>query len=216
MLPNWRCIRWDAMQVERGRFFLAFQFLAAYRFSVITPCPILFPKSITRKWDGMNSEDTQTTATLAKADFPRGTLRENLKPDEVLCEHCTGLCCRYFALPIETPTTGEDFDNLRWYMMHGEVSLFVDDEVWYLMIHADCQHLLSDYRCGIYQTRPAICRSYSTKSCEFDRDSCYEQLFETPAQLVEYAEAVLPSVVDASLDHHEVTLPILGELLSEV
>ena len=121
-----------------------------------------------------------------------GFRREDLKPGEVLCEHCTAKCCRYFAFPIDTPETREDFDHLRWYMIHGRVSLFVEDETWYLMIHADCRHLQEDQRCGIYDDRPAICRAYSTDNCEFDDDACYDKLFETPEQIREFAEAVLP------------------------
>jgi Fe-S-cluster containining protein len=118
--------------------------------------------------------------------------REDLKPGEVLCAYCTGKCCRYFALPIETPTSWEDFDHIRWYMMHGDVSIFVEDETWYLMVHADCQHLLPDHRCGAYETRPQICRKYTTDDCEYDDDACYEKLFESPEQIWEYAAAVLP------------------------
>ena len=118
--------------------------------------------------------------------------RENLKPGEVLCSYCTARCCRYFALPIETPTTWEDFDHLRWYMMHGPVSVFVDGETWFLMVHGDCKHLQPDNRCGNYDDRPRICRSYSTDNCEYDNDGCYDKLFETPEQIWEYAEAVLP------------------------
>ena len=70
--------------------------------------------------------------------------RKDLKPGEVLCEHCTAKCCRYFALPIDTPKTWDDFDSIRWYMTHGRVSLFVDEGTWYLMIHADCRYLLDD------------------------------------------------------------------------
>ena len=80
--------------------------------------------------------------------------REDLKPGEWLCSYCTAKCCRYFALPIDTPTTWQDFDYLRWFMMHGRVSLFVEGETWYLMVYADCQHLLPDNRCGTYETRP--------------------------------------------------------------
>jgi len=121
-----------------------------------------------------------------------GFQREDLKPGDVLCAHCTARCCRYFAFPIDTPETSEDFDHLRWYMIHGQVSLFVEDETWYLMIHADCRHLQADQRCGIYEDRPAICRSYSTDNCEFDDDACYDKLFESPEQIQEFAEAVLP------------------------
>jgi uncharacterized protein len=36
--------------------------------------------------------------------------REKLKPGECLCSYCTAKCCRYFALPIEEPTTWKEFD----------------------------------------------------------------------------------------------------------
>jgi uncharacterized protein len=118
--------------------------------------------------------------------------REDLKPGECLCSYCTAKCCRYFALPIDTPTTWKDFDYLRWFMMHGRVALFVEKETWYLMVYADCRHLLPDNRCGVYETRPAICRAYTTAECEFDEDAVYDKFFETPEQIWEYAEAVLP------------------------
>lgn len=118
--------------------------------------------------------------------------REDLKPGEILCSYCTAKCCRYFALEIEKPTTWKDFDHIRWYMLHGRISIFVEDGTWYLMVHNDCDQLLEDNRCGVYETRPAICRSYSTKNCEYDDDACYDKLFETPEQIWEYAEAVLP------------------------
>ena len=37
-----------------------------------------------------------------------------------------------------------------------------------------------------------ICRDYSTDSCEYEDDWVYDQYFETPEQVEEYAEAVLP------------------------
>ena len=118
--------------------------------------------------------------------------RENLGPGEILCTYCTAKCCRYFALPIETPTTREDFDHLRWYMMHGPVSVFVDGETWFLMVQGDCKHLQANNRCGNPDDRPRICRSYSTDNCEYENDGCYDKLFESPEQIWEYAEAVLP------------------------
>ena len=136
--------------------------------------------------------------------------RKDLKPGENLCDYCTGKCCRYFALPIETPKTRDDFDHIRWYMMHGTVSVFVDDEVWYIMVHADCKHLMEDNRCGTYETRPSICQAYSTRDCEFDDDTCYEKLFETPEQIWEYASAVLPPEKKRRKAGEPVTLPIVS------
>jgi len=138
--------------------------------------------------------------------------RKDLKPGEVLCSYCTAKCCRYFALVIETPDNWDDYDNMRWYMMHGPVSIFVEDEAWYLMIHADCNHLQEDNMCGIYEDRPRICRQYSVDNCEYDDDSCYDKLFETPDQLWEYAEAVLPPrrKKKSKGSNLKVTLPVLS------
>ena len=35
--------------------------------------------------------------------------RDDLPAGKVLCEYCTAKCCRYFALPIETPEDFSDF-----------------------------------------------------------------------------------------------------------
>jgi Fe-S-cluster containining protein len=45
--------------------------------------------------------------------------------------------------------------------------------------------------CGIYETRPQICRDYTTENCEYEDDWVYDHYLETPEQVVEYAEAVL-------------------------
>ena len=56
-----------------------------------------------------------------------------------------------------------------------------------------CQYLQADNRCGIYHDRPKICRDYTTDDCEYDTDWTFERLFESPAQIWEYAEALLPA-----------------------
>ena len=133
--------------------------------------------------------------------------REDLTPGEVLCDHCTAKCCRYFALPIDTPVDRQDYDNFRWYMLHGDVSIFVDDDSWYLLIHNQCDHVDDDNRCGIYPDPPSICRSNSTDNCEFDNNSCYDRLFECPEQIEEYADAMLGRRVPR---HQRTSLPVLG------
>ena len=116
----------------------------------------------------------------------------DLKSGENLCDYCAAKCCRYFALPIETPTSRRDYDFLRWYLLHGRASLFIEDETWYLLVHTECRHLQPDHRCGIYETRPQICREYNTNNCEYLDDYTYDQYFETPEQIDEYAEAIFP------------------------
>jgi uncharacterized protein len=122
---------------------------------------------------------------------PKKVTRENLPPGEVLCSYCVAKCCRYFALPIETPTELKDFEYIRWYLLHERATVFSEDESWYLLVHTQCKHLRDDHLCGIYETRPLICREYTTDACEYDDDWTYERYFETPEQIQEYTEAVL-------------------------
>ncbi len=126
-----------------------------------------------------------------QATLTRKPSREDMKPGEVLCDHCTAKCCRYFALPLDTPETQRDFDFIRWYLLHDRASVFTEDETWYLLVHTVCKHLQPDQRCGIYETRPQICREYTTDSCEYEDDWVYDRYFETPEQVEEYAEAVI-------------------------
>lgn len=117
--------------------------------------------------------------------------RDNLPAGESLCDYCTAKCCHYFALPIDTPEGTRDLDFIRWFLLHDRASMFVEDESWYLLVHTTCKHLRDDYRCGIYETRPEICREYSTDNCEYDEDATYEKYFETPEQVAEYMEATV-------------------------
>ena len=104
-----------------------------------------------------------------------------------LCEHCTGMCCRYLALPIDTPEDREEFDDVRWYLLHQGVSVFVEDGEWYLYVATDCRHLQPDYRCGLYETRPRICRKYTTVNCDYHSGEYgWEQHFTCPEHLDEF------------------------------
>ena len=117
--------------------------------------------------------------------------RNDLRPGESLCDHCTAKCCKYFAIQIETPESHEDYQFIRWYLFHDLTSVFVDEGKWYVLVHTACEHLREDNRCGIYDRRPAICRDYTTDNCEYDDSWTYEKYFETAEQIEEYAEAVL-------------------------
>jgi Fe-S-cluster containining protein len=119
--------------------------------------------------------------------------RPDIPPGRTPCDYCTAKCCRYFALPIQTPRTRSDFEFLRWYLLHDAATVFVEEGSWYLLVHTTCKHLRDDNRCGIYETRPEICREYSSADCEYEDDYCYEQYFETPEQVEDYMEAVLPA-----------------------
>ncbi|MBK8913205.1 MAG: YkgJ family cysteine cluster protein [Phycisphaerales bacterium] len=105
----------------------------------------------------------------------------------ILCEHCTAACCRYIALPLDEPQTASDFDDIRWYLLHEGIQVFVEDGDWYILISTTCRHLRSDHLCGIYETRPRICREYSTENCDYHSgDYGWQQHFATPEHLDEY------------------------------
>lgn len=101
------------------------------------------------------------------------------------CGSCTALCCRYFALEIDKPRSERDFDDLRWYLLHEKVSIFVDDGTWFLNVQTPCKALGPDNLCTIYETRPSICREYKNDFCDKDGGK-FDQLFETAEQLMAY------------------------------
>lgn len=119
-------------------------------------------------------------------------------PDN-LCEQCTAACCRYVALPIETPTTQADFEDVRWYLIHDNISVFVEDDEWFISFASSCRHVQPDGRCGIYETRPIICRKYSTDNCDYHSgDYGWEHHFSAPEHLEAYLVANPPQPDDST------------------
>jgi Fe-S-cluster containining protein len=108
---------------------------------------------------------------------------------ENLCEACVGLCCRYFAFEIAKPKTRRDFDDMRWYLLHEDCIIFVEDGDWYIQINRKCKKLRPDNFCGIYETRPQICREYTTKECDYHGEEYeYDHLFTEPEQIARFAD----------------------------
>ncbi len=107
---------------------------------------------------------------------------------KLLCDKCTGLCCRYFALPLDTPTDREDYDDVRWYLCHKDITVFVEDGDWYINIKNKCSHLSEkDYNCAIYKKKPRICGKYSVSDCDYtEGEYDYELHFTTDKQMEEY------------------------------
>ncbi|HNQ21965.1 MAG TPA: YkgJ family cysteine cluster protein [Phycisphaerae bacterium] len=105
----------------------------------------------------------------------------------VLCEHCAAACCRYLALPIDKPRTRRDFDDIRWFLFHEGISVFVEEGEWYIQFQARCKHLQPDSRCGAYEERPAICAEYKAGDCDYAIGPYnYEHHFTHAEQLEEF------------------------------
>ena len=90
--------------------------------------------------------------------------------DKSLCGECGAACCRYVALQIDVPTCKRDYDNIRWYLLHRGVRVFVDHAGdWYVEFESECTALASGHRCARYEDRPQICREHGEdgSACEF-------------------------------------------------
>ena len=121
--------------------------------------------------------------------------------DGAPCHKCPSLCCRYFALEIDEPEDEEDFESLRWYLLHERSWIWVDDGDWYLQIDNPCRALAADGSCADYKRRPSICREYGTKEfldhpddplCDyFGQGESHDLEFREPAEITVYAKRFL-------------------------
>ncbi len=106
-----------------------------------------------------------------------------------LCEHCAAACCQYLALPIDKPTSGRDYDDMRWYLMHEGITIFVDEGDWYVQYATRCKSLGVDNLCQVYDNRPGICREYEAKDCDYSGGSHgYDHYFTHASQVEAFYE----------------------------
>lgn len=109
-----------------------------------------------------------------------------------VCRKCGAKCCRYFCFEIDTPESFDEYDDIRWFLLHENISVHIDKGDWYISIANRCEALDEDNRCRVYEDRPLICRKYSMSDCDFtDGHYGYDALFETPEQLEAYARKAL-------------------------
>jgi Fe-S-cluster containining protein len=109
------------------------------------------------------------------------------------CAQC-GLCCTYLAIEIDGPTTVKRATELLWYLYHEHVSLYVNDDAWMVQFETTCRYLTADRRCGVYATRPHICREFSEQDCEVNTGDGDGQTFYTVAAFMEYLKQAKPRV----------------------
>ncbi len=105
------------------------------------------------------------------------------------CGFCTNSkCCTYLTQQLPTPRSKQDFDHLLWQISHENVQIYKDEDGWFLLVNNPCKHLLPDGRCGIYDTRPQVCREHSNDYCEFDApaEEGFELFFDSYESLLAY------------------------------
>lgn len=105
------------------------------------------------------------------------------------CSFCTNSkCCTYFTEQLATPRSKHDFDHLLWQISHDNVQIYKDEDGWFLLVNNPCLHLHADGRCGIYETRPQVCREHSNDYCEYDEpaEEGFELFFDSYESLLKY------------------------------
>ena len=109
------------------------------------------------------------------------------------------------VIHIAAPDTRDDYDNMRWYLAHGGCALFVEQGNWYLVVYGKGEANPQDLH-GVFLSRPEpeVTPDYDSETFVF------EKFFETPEQVWEYAEAVLPPADPAAEPALAGALPILS------
>jgi len=110
------------------------------------------------------------------------------------CFQCVQ-CCSYVAIEIDPPTAMKEYDYIIWYLVHRDVSVFVDWEgSWFIMFETRCEHLDSLGLCGRYSSRPAICKDFEWRECEnrLREEPADKWLFETSDQFLRWLEKRRP------------------------
>ena len=116
------------------------------------------------------------------------------------CVACGGRCCHYVTCRVETPETVAEADNIRWYLLHRDVSVFVDLEgQWFVQFDTPCRDASDEGRCLRYQTRPMICREYGEDGtlCEY---ACERPPYKAFFKTVEDFDACVTVVERAAGD----------------
>jgi len=107
------------------------------------------------------------------------------------CDLCEGSkCCNYITQQIDTPRSIDEFDTLLWQLTHKNVQAYKDEDGWFLLFYTTCQFLQTDGRCGIYETRPQMCRDYTNDYCEYDApaEEGFELFFDGYQSLLKYCQ----------------------------
>jgi hypothetical protein len=103
-----------------------------------------------------------------------------------LCKNCDH-CCRYIALEIDKPTTKAEKENIIWFLLHKNISVYIGhDNHWYVEFQTPCK-ALHEGRCSVYNDRPSMCREYNQDSCtKYINEPAEKIIFTSPEQFKKY------------------------------
>ncbi|CAK0746202.1 conserved hypothetical protein [Gammaproteobacteria bacterium] len=109
---------------------------------------------------------------------------EDPEVNKALCNGCFK-CCMHINHQIDPPETDEDCDYIIWFLLHEQVSVWVDDNNdWFIEYRTPCKALKNGL-CGIYERRPQVCREYTQDSC-LNSNLEDDVVFNTPEVFLKY------------------------------
>jgi len=107
------------------------------------------------------------------------------------CEECNAKCCKHVAVEIDVPEKIEDFEDIKWFVSHKNVNVFLDeDKKWYLEFLTSCDFLGEGNKCLNYDNRPQICRDYNHEECVFHNEYKDEFIFTNLEEVERYIREV--------------------------
>jgi Fe-S-cluster containining protein len=112
----------------------------------------------------------------------------------VPCTECAK-CCTYVGVGINAPTSARYATDVLWYLYHERVYVYRDGGGdWSVHFETRCRHLGADLRCGIYEDRPHLCRSFDNTSCEVNSPDGEALSFREPREFLDWLRARRPRV----------------------
>jgi uncharacterized protein len=119
-------------------------------------------------------------------------VKKKVKSDEEnmeLCSGCGAKCCKYVAIEIDAPEDLDDFENIRWYVAHKNVQVYVEEDgTWNVEFLTPCEHLDENNLCDIYEKRPEICKEYTQDQCTYHNEYEEDYTFKTVEDVDNYIE----------------------------
>ena len=106
------------------------------------------------------------------------------------CSECDGHCCKYISIPITKPKENIDFEEIKWWLCHKNVSVYKDhDNEWFVEVITPCKYQDPKTNlCTIYRKRSKVCKDHQTHECEAngDSDSHYKVLLSSIEDVDKY------------------------------
>lgn len=104
------------------------------------------------------------------------------------CANCDAKCCKHVAIQIDDPEDWDDFENIKWYIMHQNMEVFKDNEGdWLVEFKTPCKFLGEHEECKAYDYRPKVCRDYTEENCVlYGEGDYYEERFLTVEDVEAY------------------------------